>query len=327
MKRTRIIRFAVTGASGFLGSHIVEFLRKKGHWVRAIIRKNNNQSRTKYLTANEVKQLDISLPDDALKALKNIDYVFHFAADMGGVGYFSQEQYYPFVINMLMDLNIFQSCDRNRVKRLFYPSSACIYPIDADKRLKTTKLEETMLIPANPDQMYGWEKFMITILAHHAPIEVRVGILHTIFGVGQEWQGQRAKFPMAITYKVINAAKTGTPIHIWGDGRQVRTFLYVTDAIEKIYEVMMSPKYYGEVNISSDQQVTVKQCADWLCEFAKIQPRYVFEQSKPTGVVFRGVDNTKFKKFYSYRDKIATKEGFHRIFEYLSKQLNRKRLT
>lgn len=323
MKRAKTLRFAVTGASGFLGSHMVAFLKQKKLWVRAITRKKQNQTKHLYKLADETKYLDISSLEDAKKALHRIDYVFHFAADMGGVGYFSQEQYYPFITNMLMDLHVLRSCEFNRVKRLFYPSSACVYPIDAVKRLKTTKLKESILIPANPDQMYGWEKLMITLLAQHAPFEMRVGILHTIFGVGQEWQGKRAKFPPAIAYKVIQSSKTGKPIHIWGDGKQVRTFLYITDALEKIYEVMMSSKYQGAVNISSDQQVTVKQCADWLCEFAEIRPRYIFEKTKPTGVVFRGVDNSKFKKLYSYRDNITTKEGFRLVFEDLSKQFQR----
>jgi GDP-D-mannose 3', 5'-epimerase len=322
MKRAKTLRFAVTGASGFLGSHMVEFLKQKKHWVRAITRKKIKETSHLYRLADEVKYLDISVQKQAYKALEHIDYVFHFAADMGGVGYFSKEQYYPFVTNMLMDLHVLQSCQYNHVKRLFYPSSACIYPVDAVKRLKTAKLKENMLIPANPDQMYGWEKFMITILAPHAPTDVRVGILHTIFGVGQQWQGARAKFPPAIAYKVIEAKKTGTPVHIWGDGKQVRTFLYITDALEKIYEIMMSPKYQGEVNISSDEQVTIKQCVDWLCEFADIRPRYIFEKNKPTGVISRGVDNTKFKRLYSYRNKVTTKEGFRLVFEDLSKRLH-----
>jgi|SRR3989344_992868 len=323
MKRAKTIRFAVTGASGFLGSHMVEFLKQKRHWVRAITRKKQKESRRRYELADEVTYLDISSQKDTNKAFHHIDYVFHFAADMGGVGYFSKEQYYPFITNMLMDIHVLRSCEYNRVKRLFYPSSACVYPIDAVKRLQTTKLKEDMLIPANPDQMYGWEKFLITILAPYAPTEVRVGILHTIFGVGQQWQGQRAKFPPAIAYKVIESRRAGKPIHIWGDGTQIRTFLYITDALEKIYEVMMAWRYKGEVNISSDEQVTVKQCADWLCEFAGIQPRYIFEKSKPTGVIYRGVDNTKFKKLYSHRDKITTKEGFRLVFEDLCKQLHR----
>jgi GDP-D-mannose 3', 5'-epimerase len=321
MKRITNIRFAVTGASGFLGSNMVSLLKDKGHWVRAIIRKPNSATKHAYKRADEVAIVDITSPPQALKSLKNIDYVFHFAADMGGVGYFSEEQYYPFVTNMSMDLNILTASEKNGVKRLFYPSSACAYPTDAHARLKKTpKLHERMLVPSNPDQMYGWEKLLMILLAKHAPVEVRVGILHTIFGIGQEWEGKRAKFPAAITYKVIQSKKTGTPVKIWGNGKQIRTFLYITDALNKIYEVMMSSHYHGEVNISNSEQVTIKQCALWLCEFAGIKPTFIFQKDKPTGVLYRGVDNKKFTTHYSYKNKISTKEGFKLLYEYIVRQ-------
>lgn len=317
MKRSKL-RFAVTGASGFLGSNMIQFLKQKKHWVRAVIRKENKITGKLYRLADDVKHADLSDLKSTIEAFRNIDYVFHFAADMGGVGYFSEEQYYPFVTNMQMDLNVVKACDTRKIKRLFYPSSACAYPVDAAKRLrKTPKLKEDMFIPSNPDQMYGWEKLIMILLSEHAPVETRVGVLHTIFGAGQEWEGQRAKFPPAITYKVITASQKKQPIHIWGDGTQLRTFLYITDALEKIYEVMMSHKYYGPVNISNDEQVTVKQCADWLCEFAGVKPKYIFEKNKPTGVLLRGVDNTKFNKYYKYKNRINTKEGFKMIYEYI----------
>lgn len=317
MKRSSL-RIAVTGASGFLGSHMVAFLKKKGHWVRAIIRTPNPATQNAYSQADEVVLTDLSGETQTIKALRNIDYVFHFAADMGGVGYFSQAQYAPFVGNMRMDLNILKACEENQVQRLFYPSSACAYPVDIAKRSKRTpKLNETMFLPANPDQMYGWEKLTMLLLAAHAPIQTRVGVLHTIFGPGQEGTGKRAKFPASITHKVIQAARTRTPVRIWGDGKQIRTFLYITDAVEKIYEIMMHKNYFGPVNISADEHVTVVQCARWLCKLARIKPQFVFEKDKPTGVPLRGVDNTKFATHYRYRNKVSTKEGFTRLYHHI----------
>lgn len=321
--RSSRLRIAVTGASGFLGSHMVSFLKGKKHSVIAIIRTPNSETKHLYGRADEIRKANLDDQKSTHRALKNIDFVYHFAADMGGVGYFSQAQYAPFVRNMRMDLNVLHACEKNGIKRLFYPSSACAYPIDAADRLKKTpRLREDMFLPANPDQMYGWEKLTMILIAAHAPVEMRVGVLHTIFGPGQPWTGKRAKFPPAITYKVIEAAKTQTPIRIWGSGKQMRTFLYVTDALGKIYEVMMSNKYHGPVNISGSEQVTVKECADWLCEFAGIRPRYIFEKDKPTGVMLRGVDNSKFSKFYRYRDNISTKEGFFLLYKHILKSVS-----
>lgn len=322
MKQNRKLLVAVTGASGFLGSRMVPFLKEKGHTVRAILRKHNPQTKEYYSQSDKIVYADLSDMQATRRALRGAHFVFHFAADMGGVGYFSKQQYVPFVTNMRMDLNILAACEQNGVKRLFYPSSACAYPIDAATRLrKIPKLEETMFLPANPDQMYGWEKLTMLLLSSHAPVETRVGVLHTIFGPGQEWSGARAKFPPAITYKVIQAARTKSPIRIWGDGKQLRTFLYISDALEKIYEVMMAKDYWGPVNISGDQQVTVKECADWLAKLAGIKPVYVFEKDKPTGVMLRGVNNDKYKKHYAYRNKVSTKKGFSLLYEYMRERI------
>ncbi len=318
MKTEKIHRVAITGASGFLGSNMVRFLKQKKIFVRAILRSPNTETKKLYSLADEVVRCDLSDAKKCGSIFRDIDHVYHFAADMGGVGYFSKEQYIPFVSNMQMDLNVMESCRINGVKRLFYPSSACAYPIDAVKRFKKReKLNESMFIPANPDQMYGWEKLIMLIASEYTPFETRVGVLHTIFGPGQQWDGKRAKFPPAIVYKVIQSKLSNTPIKIWGNGRQIRTFLYITDALEKIYKVMNSKTYLGPVNISSDEQVTIKQCVDWLCEYADIKPKYIFETDKPTGVLLRGVDNSKFNMTYSYTNKISTKKGFSLLYDYI----------
>ncbi len=284
--------FVVTGHRGFIGSHMVKFLEKKGHHVEAGI-------------------LNIS---------KGVDGVFHFAANMGGVGFFNKHNYQPFIDNTLLDLEVFQSCT-NIGARLFYPASACAYPVNIQATEgQTPQLREDMLIPANADQMYGWEKLMMILLAKEAPFDVRVGILNTVFGEGQEWEGERAKFPPAITHKVLESKRTGKPIQIWGNGKQTRTFLYIEDALEKMYEVMIAPEYHGEVNIASDEIVTVQQVADWLCEYAGIKPNYEYDLTKPSGVLARGIDNSKFNWHYKYRDKFTTRQGFERLYDWMAKQ-------
>jgi GDP-D-mannose 3',5'-epimerase len=306
--------FAVTGASGFLGDAMIHFLADQGLSVRAISRKKIQFDRINITPLIA----DLTSKENTASALSDVDYVFHFAAFMGGVGYFSKEQYIPFVNNIQMDINVFEACEKNGVRRLFYPSSACAYPVNlGNNPNEVTALSEEMLIPANADQMYGWEKLVMLLLSRYAPVETRVGILHTVFGERQEWLGPKAKFPAAITYKVLIAKRTGEPIHIWGDGSQVRTFLYITDAIAKIFEVMMDDHYHGEVNISGEEVVTVRQVADWLCEYAGISPNYVFELNQPTGVLRRSVNNSKFNKYYEYSDRVSVKEGFERLYRYL----------
>ncbi len=321
----KLKRIVVTGATGFIGCQMVSFLKKKGHYVRAVVRKHSELTRKQYGKADQVLILDLKSYPDALIATENMDGVFHFAANMGGVGFFNAHNYQPFMDNMTMDMNILNACEEKKVKRLFYPASACAYPIDIQATEQQTPfLKEDMLIPANADQMYGWEKLIMTLLAKEAPIDIRVGILNTIFGEYQEWAGERAKFPPAIIYKTINAKKTGTPIQIWGNGKQTRTFLYIIDALEKMYEVMMKKNYHGEVNIASDKIVTVKECADWCTQIAGIKPNYKYDLSKPSGVLARGIDNAKFNKHYKYRDRYSTKAGFKRMYKWMEKELGRQ---
>lgn len=296
------MKIVVTGSKGFIGSHMVKLLLTKGHVVIPVGREECN----------------LSSLEDVLNFLRtsNAEYVFHFAADMGGVGYFSVAQYYPFVNNARIDLNIIEACRQLNIP-LFYPSSACIYPTHK----QTEKgLREDQIVPANPDQMYGWEKLMVTLISEQLD-NMRVGILHTIFGTDQTWVGEKTKFPPSIVYKTILLKKHGTPIEIWGDGTQKRTFLYITDALEKMYEVAFSSKYWGPVNISSDEVVTVRQCADICCKIAGVKPDYIFNTTKPSGVMFRGADTSKFHKHYKYIDQVSTEEGFEKLFRWMEPQI------
>lgn len=286
-------RFLILGAKGFIGSHMKKFLLHKQFDVR------------------DSHKVNLMNYQNVLATIEKGDIVFHFAADMGGVGYFSRQNYYPFINNMIIDLNVLRACETKKVKRLFYPASACAYPPT------TSPLSENMLDePANPDQMYGWEKLTMIKLSRYSPVDVRIGILHTIFGEKQEWKGEKAKFPPSLVYKALRARKTGK-IEIWGDGCQTRTFLHINDALEKIFEVTMSKKNHGPVNISSDEVVSIQQCADWVTEYLGIKPEYVYNLKKPSGFLRRGVDNTKFNKYYKFRSKYSTKQGFQKLVDWM----------
>lgn len=311
------MKYTVTGADGFIGCNMVAFLKDKGHEVKAVIFKENDLTRAQYEKADDVVEADLLDLSQTFEALDHGD-VFHFAANMGGVGFFSENDYRPFIENMTMDLNVFRVCEANGHK-LFYPSSACAYPVGKQQvEGRAPLLTEGMLIPANADQMYGWEKLMMILLAEKAPFDCRVGILNTVFGEYQTWEGERAKFPPSIVAKVIQSKRSvAEPITIWGNGRQIRTFLYIQDALEKIYEVMTATNYWGAVNIASDRMVTVQQCADWCLEIAGIKRKFNYDSSRPSGVLARGVDNTKFNLCYSYREKYTVKEGFERLYKWM----------
>lgn len=313
----------ILGGCGFIGSRLTAFLKEKGLRVRVVDINLSERTKPWWSKADEIEKLDLRSYPNVVYAVGGADIVFHLAADMGGVGYFTSHDYYPFFNNMRMSLNVLDACGKMEVKKLFFSSSACIYPthIQEDAN-RVPLLSEKDIFPANSDQMYGWEKLMTTMLCERSPIDTRVGIFHTIFGEGQEIVGDRVKFPPAVVAKAIEAKKTGKPMKIWGDGKQLRTFLYIEDALNLIWNLVNMPreKYQGPVNISSPEIVSIEQVALMMCEIAGIPLELEFEHDKPSGSIARGVDLTKLKSYFDYEYKFTVRDGFERMYEWLEKQ-------
>ena len=294
----KLSKHLVLGYGGFIGTHMYKYLDKKGHFVLS-------------------STIDLRDYKNALEVTKGIDYVWHFAANMGGIGYFTSENYQPPIDNYLIDLNVLRACEANKVKRLFYPASACAYPVDAMN--DGVKLKETMLWgSANPDQMYGWEKLTMIKLMKESPVDCRVGVLHTIYGPGQEFDGKKAKFPPQIAFKAIRAIKS-KKIEVWGDGTQTRTFLYIDDAVRKIYELTMKKRYEGETNIGSDKEVSINDVVKLCCDILKIKPKIVYLTDKPVGPTRRLCNNKKYNTYNAKFKETSLKIGFKRIINYIKK--------
>lgn len=312
-------RIAVLGAAGFIGSNMVAFLKQRGHSVRAVARSFDDHPERSPLfsQADELVEADLLGYSATLRAAADMDYVIHLAADMGGVGYFHDHDYYPFMTNMRIDSNVLHAVEAMSVKRLFYASSACVYPTHLQMGTKAPRLAEDMLFPARADQMYGWEKLMALQLCQRAPFDARVGILHTVYGPYQERAGEKMKFPTAIATKALSAKATGGPIEIWGDGSQIRSYCYIDDALEKIYRVLMADNYEGPVNIGSEQAVTCLEVAKTCCAILGIPENFVFNDARPSGVLARNCDSTKFRRLYGYDNHFTIEQGFAKLLDYL----------
>lgn len=287
----------VTGADGFIGSHMVKYLRSKGLQVRAVGSKR-----------------DLTNSREVEYCLAGGSEVYHFAARHGGIGYISDPlvQFELSTNNMRADLNVIEYCKQRSIK-LFYPSSACIYPD------LSTPLKETDRLPAHAQEMYGWEKLYITELSAYVPL-MRVGILHTIYGEGQAWEGSRAKYPTALSRKLLEAIKTGSDVKLWGTGEQKRTFLYIDDAVEMMCRVMTMP-YTAPVNISHPQSVSVKETAEQLARDVGFEGKIVFDPTAPVGRDERGADTSRFFSEYQYTPLISPREGFKKVFVWLQNHL------
>jgi len=317
-------RILVAGAGGFIGHHMVRFLKNKGHWVRGVDIKDPEYSSKS--EADEFIKLDIRNFDNCLKATNNIEWVFNFAANMGGIGYIETVNAEVMHDNVLINANIAEACKMNSVKKIFFPSSACIYSHSLTRTPKSPPLKETDAYPADPSNEYGWEKLfserLYTSYFKDYGIEVRIARFHTIFGPETDFEGGREKAPAAICRKVA-LAKNGQDIEIWGDGRQTRTFLLVDDCVEAVYELMNSD-FRKPLNISSDKLITINQMVDLVCKIAnkKLKKKHLI--NKPQGVRGRDADNTLREKVLKWKPKHSLEEGFAKTYFWVESELSKE---
>lgn len=332
------MRYCVTGAAGFIGASLVARLKSQGHWVLAVDVKETPHRAHLYEQADLWSvESDLREPDTASNHLSLVDRVYHLAADHGGAGYFhGPADYKAADNNLLIDRNVRRAAQEAGVERLFFASSACTYPTRLQGK-GAGALSESDWGGGPAEACYGEAKRMSTIMfeaAREHGLDARSGIFHTIYGPTQDYLEPRAKFPTAICRKVIEgkcAGCTGTTarcvscdespcVEVWGDGTQVRTFLFIEDALDRIQRVMEAD-YHGPVNLGSDEEVTVQECAEWVAEAAGVSPEWVHTDG-PRGVEHRACDNTEWDARYGTGDLTPAKEGFARTYRWLKEELS-----
>lgn len=333
----------VLGAGGFIGSHMVKQLKKEGYWVRGVDIKYPEFSSTAAehfvirnlsdpVNVNEIisyaghkqepnQTLDLSLN-------KQFDEIYQFAADMGGAGYiFTGEHDADIMHNSAsINLNVLNSVvahpDKN-LPKIFYSSSACIYPEHNQLDPNNPNCEESSAYPANPDSEYGWEKLFSERLylaySKNYDLQVRIARYHNIYGPDGTWQGGREKAPAAICRKVAEATDQ---IEIWGDGEQTRSFLYIDACIEATRRLMKS-EFQGPVNIGSDEMVTINQLVDIASEVAgkKLKVKHI---PGPLGVRGRNSDNRLINEKLGWVPKYSLHQGIAHTYRWITTQMNKK---
>jgi nucleoside-diphosphate-sugar epimerase len=314
-------RVLVTGAGGFIGHHLVGYLRKKGNWVRGVDIKLPEYEKTR---ANEFELLDLRRWANCLQATRGVDEVYALAADMGGMGYISSHHANILYSNTMINFNTLEAARLNGAKRYFYTSSACIYPEYKQTKAKVTPLKESDAYPAEPQDAYGWEKLITERLCNHYyedyGLETRVVRFHNIFGPLGTWDGGREKAPAAMCRKVAIAKLTGKhEIEVWGDGKQTRSFCYIDDCVEGIYKLMRS-NFREPLNLGQDRMVTINQLANIVADAAgvKIKIKHV---DGPMGVRGRNSDNTLLKKTLKWEPQISLEDGLKETYDWIEKQV------
>ena len=306
----------VCGAGGFIGHHLVRRLKSEGMWVRGVDLKLPQFSRTE---ADEFVVGDLRDPARVRSIFdRQFDEVYQLAADMGGAGYvFSGEHDADIMHNSaLINLNVLDGARRRNAKRIFYSSSACIYPHQNQVDPRHPTCTEDTAYPAAPDSEYGWEKLFSERLylayARNHGMQVRIARYHNIFGPEGSWNDGREKAPAALCRKIAQASDGGE-IEVWGDGEQTRSFLYISECIEGTLRLMRSG-WSGPVNIGSDEMVTVKQLVGIISRVAgkTVTMRHI---DGPTGVRGRNSDNGLIRRQLNWEPTMALAAGLIPTYE------------
>jgi len=320
-------RILVCGAGGFIGAHLVRRLKREGFWVRGADLKRPEFAPS---AADEFVVGDLRDARLVHEVVGGVDEVYQLAADMGGAGYIFTGEHDADVMHnsASINLNVLDAMQRQKVRKAFYSSSACIYPEFNQLDPDNPNCAEDSAYPAQPDSEYGWEKLfserVYLSFARNYGIEVHIARFHNVFGPEGAWSDGREKAPAALCRKVAEAA-SGGKIDIWGDGKQTRSFLYIDECLEGVRRFMESG-FSGPVNIGSAEMVTINGLAMMIAEIAgkKISINNI---PGPLGVRGRVSDNRLIREKLGWAPSESLKEGLRKTYPWIAERVRERKLV
>jgi GDP-D-mannose 3',5'-epimerase len=316
-------KFLVCGAGGFIGGHLVKRLMDQGHevvcadikpyeyWFQ-IFDKNKNFS------------FDLKEYENCLIVTKDIDYVYNMACNMGGMGFIENNKA-ECMLSVLINTNMLRACLKNKIKKYFFSSSACVYNVDKQNKTFIPGLKEIDAYPAQPEDGYGWEKLFSERMCRHFSedfgLDTRVVRYHNVYGPYGTFDGGREKAPAALCRKIIEAKLNNKKtIDVWGDGNQTRSFLYIKDCLEGTEKVFNSSSQ-DVFNVGSSEQVSINQMIEIIEDIACVKFEKNYQLNKPRGVRGRSSDNLKVRMQLQWEPLIDLRTGLEKTYRWMSEQI------
>ncbi|HEY7282289.1 MAG TPA: NAD-dependent epimerase/dehydratase family protein [Actinomycetota bacterium] len=316
-------RALVTGAGGFIGHHLVRFLKEQGYWVRGCDVKLPEFQES---AADEFELLDLRELEACRTASAGVDEVYQLAADMGGIGFITANHADVARNNVLINVHMLEAAHEAGAGRFFYSSSACIYPQYLQERPDIGGLKEEDAYPADAEEGYGWEKLysekMCQYYLEDKGLQTRVARFHNVYGIYGTFEGGREKAPAAICRKVA-LTEDGGEIEVWGDGKQTRSFMHVDDCVEGIYRIAQSD-HWEPINLGTDVMVNVDELCELVCAAAGKQMTLSHDLSKPQGVRGRNSDNSRLRETLGWEPRISLEEGLLTTYRWIEGELERQ---
>jgi len=319
----------VCGAGGFIGSHLVKRLKKEGYWVRGVDLKHPGFSPTAADDFIVGDLRDLTTVSDVMSLnAEGFDEIYQLAADMGGAGYiFTGENDANVMHNSaIINLNVASTAVKlAKIPKIFYSSSACMYPAYNQEDRENPNCKEESAYPAAPDSEYGWEKLFSERLylahARNYGLKVRIARYHNIFGPEGTWRGGKEKAPAALCRKISEVEQDGT-IEIWGDGEQTRSFLFIDECIEATLRLMRS-EFQGPVNVGSDEMIKIQDLAFLISSIAKKNIK-IKNIPGPTGVRGRNSNNDLIFSELNWKPSQILSVGMEKTYSWIHDQVRRR---
>jgi len=329
-------KILILGGGGFIGGHLGKRLKSEGHWVRIVDLKqheyfNHDEICDEFILGDLrdpilVSKIMFAPNQTSLKDKEtSFDEVYQLAADMGGAGYIFTGEHDADVMHnsAMINLNVVKEAVLKNVKKVFYSSSACMYPEHNQLDPNNPNCEESSAYPANPDSEYGWEKLFserlyLSFMRNYG-LQVRIARFHNIFGPQGTWKGGKEKAPAAMCRKVAEIPDGGE-IEVWGDGKQTRSFLYVDECVEGILRLTRS-EFEGPVNIGSEEMITINDLAKMAIDISG-KNITIKNIPGPTGVRGRNSDNKLIQEKLDWAPNYPLINGMSKTFEWINKQVN-----